>query len=145
MIISVSRRTGSGEIASWGGLFTYAPALAVSMAVFLFALGGIPPAVGWFAKFQLFTAVVKADTTLGYAAGVAMAVNSVISLGYYLGVMRTMFMDDVPDGDTTPVRVPPALVAAVGITVVATLVVGFLPGLVGDLADHATFALSLGE
>jgi len=145
VIISVSRRTGSGEIASWGGLFTYAPALAVSMAVFLFALGGIPPAVGWFAKFQLFTAVVKADTTLGYAAGVAMAVNSVISLGYYLGVMRTMFMDDVPDGDTTPVRVPPALVAAVGITVVATLVVGFLPGLVGDLADHATFALSLGE
>lgn len=145
VIISVSRRTGSGEIASWGGLFNYAPVLAVAMAVFLFALGGIPPAVGWFAKFQLFTAVVNADTTLGYAAGVAMAINSVVSLGYYLGVMRTMFIDDVPDGDTTPVRVPPALAAAVGITLVATLVVGFLPGLVGDIAEHATFALSLGE
>ncbi len=145
VIITVSRRTGSGEIASWGGLFNYAPGLAVCMALFLFALGGIPPAVGWFAKFRLFEAVVNADTVLGYAAGVAMAVNSVVSLGYYLGVMRTMFIDDVPDGDTTPVRVPPALLAAVGVTVIATLVVGVYPDLVGDLADHATFAFSLGE
>ncbi len=145
VIITVSRRTRSGELASWGGLFTYAPGLAVSMAVFLFALGGIPPAVGWFAKFQLFTAVVSPHHALGYAAGVAMAVNSVISLGYYLGIMRTMFMDDVPDGDTTPVKIPVALAAAVGITLAATLVVGLLPNLAADLADHATFALSLGD
>lgn len=145
VIITVSRRTRSGELASWGGLFTYAPGLAVSMAVFLFALGGIPPAVGWFAKFQLFTAVVSPHNALGYAAGVAMAVNSVISLGYYLGIMRTMFMDDVPDGDTTPVKIPVALAAAVGITLAATLVVGVMPNLAADLADHATFALSLGE
>ena len=64
VIITVSRRTRSGELASWGGLFTYAPGLALAMAVFLFALGGIPPAVGWFAKFQLFTAVVSAHTAL---------------------------------------------------------------------------------
>ena len=145
VIISVSRRTGSGEIASWGGLFTYAPGLAVAMAVFLFALGGIPPAVGWFGKFQLFTAVINGDTTLGYVAGVVMAINSVVSLGYYLGVMRTMFMDDVPDGDTTAVKVPVALTAAVGITLAVTLVAGFVPGLIGDLADYATFGLSLGE
>ena len=145
VIITVSRRTRSGELASWGGLFTYAPGLALAMAVFLFALGGIPPAVGWFAKFQLFTAVVSAHTALAYATGVVMAVNSVISLGYYLGVMRTMFMDDVPDGDTTPVKIPVALAAAVGVTLAATLVVGILPNLVADLAEHATFAFSLGE
>ena len=145
VIITVSRRTRSGELASWGGLFTYAPGLALAMAVFLFALGGIPPAVGWFAKFQLFTAVVSAHTVLAYATGVVMAVNSVISLGYYLGVMRTMFMDDVPDGDLTPIKIPVALAAAVGVTLAATLVVGILPNLVADLAEHATFALSLGE
>ena len=145
VIIAVSRRTGSGQISSWGGLFSYAPGLAVCMAVFLFALGGIPPPVGWFAKFQLFNAVLSADTPAAYVLGVVMAVNSVISLGYYLSVMRTMFMDDVPDGDVTPVRTPLPLMAAVGITVVATLVVGFLPGLVADLADGATFAFLPGR
>jgi len=145
VIITVSRRTRSGEISSWGGLFSYAPGLALAMAVFLFALGGIPPAVGWFAKFQLFGAVIGAHTPGAYAMAVIMAVNSVVSLGYYLGVMRTMFMDDVPDGDVTPVRVPFSLGAAVGLTLAATLVVGFVPNLVADLAQHATFALSPGK
>src|SRR5690606_9977869 len=121
VIISVSRRTGSGEISSWGGLFTYAPALAVSMALFMFGLGGIPPAVGWIAQFQLFNGAVSAGTPAAYAMGVIMAVNSVVSLGYYLPVMRAMFMDDAPDGDVTPVKLPVPLVAAVAITVVATV------------------------
>ena len=46
----------SGEISSWGGLFEYAPGLTVLMTVFLFALAGIPPLGGWFAKFLVFQA-----------------------------------------------------------------------------------------
>ena len=42
VIIAVSRRTGTGEIKSWGGLLTYAPGLAISMAAFLFALARHP-------------------------------------------------------------------------------------------------------
>jgi NADH-quinone oxidoreductase subunit N len=145
VIIAVSRRTQSGEITSWGGLFTYAPGLAVSMAIFLFALGGIPPMVGWFAKFQLFNAVISDGSASAYAMAVIMAVNSVISLAYYLGVVRTMFMDDAPHGDVTPVRTPVPLGAAVAITVVATLVVGVVPGVVADLAKGATFAFLPGQ
>lgn len=145
VIIAVSRRTGTGELSSWGGLFTYAPGLAVCMAVFLFALGGIPPAVGWFAKWQAFSATVGAGTGLGYAIAVVMAVNSVVALGYYLSIVRIMFMDDVPDGDLTPIKTPAPLLAVVGIAVVATLVVGFLPGLLDDIASGATFALTAGE
>lgn len=145
VIIAVSRRTGTGEIASWGGLFTYAPALAVSMAAFLFALGGIPIAAGWFAKFQAFTAVVSGDSTLGYVMGVVMAVNSVIALGYYLSLVRVMFMDDVPDGDTTPIRVPVTLGVVVGAAVIFTLAVGIFPGLVSDLAEGATLAFLPGS
>jgi NADH-quinone oxidoreductase subunit N len=144
VIIAVSRRTGSGELKSWGGLWNYAPGLAVSMAVFLFALGGIPPAVGWYAKFQAFTAVVGADTPLGYATGVIMAVNSVIALGYYLSIVRTMFMDEVPDGDHTPVKVPVPLGAVVAFAVTATIVVGVLPSIVSDIAAGASTALALG-
>ena len=142
VIITVSRRLGTGEISAWGGLWNYAPGLAVSMAAFLFALGGIPPAVGWYAKFQVFTAVVGADTTLGYAMGVIMAVNSVLALGYYLGLVRTMFMDDVPDGDETPVTIPAPLGAVVSVAVIATLLVAVLPGLVSDLAESAATALA---
>ncbi len=137
VIITVSRRTRSGEITSWGGLYSYAPGLAVAMAIFLFALGGIPPAAGWFAKFQLFNAVVGAGTPAAYAMGVVMAANSVVSLAYYLGLMRTMFMDDAPDGDLAPVKVPVALGAVVVLCVVGTLVGGILPSLAGDLADGA--------
>ena len=54
----------------WGGLFEYAPGLAVAMAVFLFALAGIPPLGGWFAKFQVFKAILSAGgTSAGYARG----------------------------------------------------------------------------
>ncbi len=140
-IITVSRRTGTGEITSWGGLFTYAPGLAVAMAIFLFALGGIPPAMGWFAKFLAFKAVVSADTGWGYAMGVVMAVNSVIALGYYLSIVRTMFMDEAPDGDVSPISVPVPLAAVVALASVVTIVVGAYPALVGDLAKGATFAL----
>jgi len=141
VILAVSRKTRSGEIASWGGLFEYAPGLAVSMAVFLFALAGIPPLVGWFAKFQVFRAVLGQGSWSGAALGVVVAVNSVISLYYYANIARVMFMETPPDGDRTPVRIPVALTAAVGIAVLATVVVGFVPGLVGDLSKHATFAL----
>jgi len=143
VIIAVSRRTGSGEITSWAGLFTYAPGLAVAMGAFLFGLGGIPPAAGWFAKFHLFTAVVGAGTPASYALGVVMAANSVISLAYYLGLMRTMFMDDPVDGDVTPIKIPVPLRAAVLITGIATIVLGVLPGLVARLSDGATFLTAL--
>ena len=142
VIITVSRRLGTGEISAWGGLWNYAPGLAVAMAAFLFALGGIPPAVGWYAKFQVFTAVVGGGTTLGYLMGVIMAVNSVLALGYYLGLVRTMFMDDVPDGDETPVAIPAPLGAVVTVAVVVTVLVGVLPGLVSDLAESAAVALA---
>jgi len=145
VIITVSRRTGTGEIASWGGLWTYAPGLAVSMAAFLFALAGIPIAAGWWAKFQSFTAVVSGDTGLGYAMGIVMAVNSVIALGYYLSLVRVMFMDDVPDGDVTPIRVPVTLGVVVAAALVFTLVVGIFPGIISDLAEGATFALTAGS
>ena len=50
VVIAVARKTRSGEIKSFGGLFGYAPGLTLLMTVFLFSLAGIPPLGGWFAK-----------------------------------------------------------------------------------------------
>ena len=107
VIITVARKTRSGEIESFGGLFEYAPGLTVLMTVFLFALAGIPPLGGWFAKFVIFRSTAGAGTGAGYVLAVFVGVNSVIALFYYARIAQEMWIKPVPDGDTTPVRVPP--------------------------------------
>lgn len=145
VIIAVSRRTRSGEITSWAGLFSYAPGLAVAMSAFLFSLGGFPPMVGWFAKFQLFRAVLSPHTAMGYAMALVMAVNSVLSMAYYLRITRSMFTDDAPDGDRTPVKVPVPLTAAIALCGIAVFVLGVLPSLLNRLAVAATLVASVGS
>lgn len=131
VVIAVSRKTRSGEISSYGGLFGYAPGLTVLMTVFLASLAGIPPLGGWYAKFGVFNAVLTARSGWGYTIAVVGAINAVIATAYYVNIMREMWMKPAPLGDVTPVRVPGSLKAALAITAVATLVFGILPGFTG--------------
>ncbi len=144
VVIAVSRKTKSGEVSSFGGLFGYAPGLAVAMTIFFASLAGIPPLAGWFAKFNSFKAVLDAGTTSAYVLASIAAVNTVIAAGYYMRVLRVVWMDEAPDGDVTPVRPPAPIVAALCLTAVGTIVLGVLPNLVarfGNLSD-LTGALS---
>jgi NADH-quinone oxidoreductase subunit N len=139
VVIAVARRTRSGEISSYGGLFSYAPGLGVAMTIFLASLAGIPPLGGWFGKFGAFKALLDAGTGWGYSLAVIAAINTVVSAAYYITVMREIWMKPAPvDSDVSPIRTPAALQAAVVITLGATVVLGVLPGLVaryGDLSD----------
>ena len=143
VVIAVARKTRSAEITSFGGLFSYAPALTVCMTLFLFALAGIPPAAGWFGKLEIFRALAGAGNFSGYSLAVLVGVNSVIAFAYYGRLMRVMWMDDAPDGDVTPIRVPPSLVAAVSITAVLTLAVGVFPRAFTHFTESVTL-LGLG-
>jgi NADH-quinone oxidoreductase subunit N len=137
-ILAVSRKTRSGDIASLGGLFSYAPGLSVLFTIFLASLAGIPPLGGWIGKFAAFQALLTDATPWAYVLAVIGAVNSVIAFGYYGNVMREIWMRPAPHGDTTPVVTPSSLQIALGITAVATLVFGVLPGIAlhfGDVAD----------
>ncbi|MFT3851533.1 MAG: NADH-quinone oxidoreductase subunit N [Ilumatobacteraceae bacterium] len=140
VVIAVSRKTRSGEISSYGGLFSYAPGLAVLMTIFLASLMGMPPLGGWYAKFGVFRAVLDAGGGWGYSIAVIAAINTVVATAYYITVMREMWMKPVPDGDVTPVRVPTSLQAALAITGITTIAFGVLPGLIsryGELSDLA--------
>ena len=138
VVLAVARKTRSGEIKSFGGLFSYAPTLTVCMTIFLFSLAGIPPAAGWFAKLSIFSSLASAGTASGYVLAVIVGLNSVIAFGYYGRFIRVMWMDEAPDGDRTPIKVPASLSFALIITVAVTLVWGVFPGALTHFTDHVT-------
>ena len=144
IIIAVARKTRSGEISSYGGLFGYAPGLAALMTIFMASLAGIPPLGGWFGKFTAFQALISAGTDWSYALAVVGAVNSVVAFGYYGNILREMWMKPAPLGDTSPVKVPSAIGVALAITGGSTLVLGVLPGLVIHFGDLAGLTGALG-
>ncbi len=139
VVIAVARKTRSGEIGSYGGLFEYAPAMAVTMTVFMAALAGIPPLGGWFAKFTVFRSVLDAGGFWPVTLGVVTAVNAVIAFAYYGRIIREMWMKPVPDGDRTAVRVAPSLTASLALCAVGVVLVGVLPQVVARFAELSLF------
>lgn len=144
IVMAVARKTRSGEISSYGGLFGYAPGLAVLMTIFMASLAGIPPLGGWFGKFAAFQSLISAGTTWSYALAVIGGINSAVAFGYYGNVLREMWMKPAPDGDTSPVVVRPSIAVALVITGVSTIVLGALPGLVIHFGDIAGLAGAFG-
>jgi NADH-quinone oxidoreductase subunit N len=138
VVIAVARKTRSGEISSYGGLLNYAPGLTLVMTVFLFSLAGIPPLGGWFAKFYIFRAALDAGTASAVVLAVIAGVNSVIALFYYAAIAKEMWMNPVPDDDRTPVSVPPALAAALGLTTIVVVAIGVYPQAFARLGDLAS-------
>jgi NADH-quinone oxidoreductase subunit N len=137
VVMAVARKTRSGEISSYGGLFTYAPGLTVVMTAFIFSLAGIPPFGGWFAKFYIFRTVVDSGTPAAIILGVIVAVNSVIALFYYAGIARQMWMSPAPDDDRTPIRIPAPLATSIGLCGVTVLALGIYPQIFARLGDLA--------
>jgi NADH-quinone oxidoreductase subunit N len=145
VVIAVARKTRSGRITSFGGLFSYAPGLTVLMTIFLASLAGVPPLGGWIAKFNVFRAVIDAENGWAYALALIGAVNTAIAAAYYIRVMREMWMNDPPDGDVNPVATPQPVAAALAITGAGTVVLGVVPGLVMRFADLQDLTGALGR
>ena len=142
VIIAIARKTRSAELKDLAGIVHTMPGMAWCMVLFIASLVGIPPLGGWFAKFSVFKVLIGADTGLGWATAIIMALNTAVAAYYYLNVAKTMIFDDAPDGDTTPApRTPPALTAAVALTLIATFVFGVLPGLLSNVTAYGPIAI----
>ena len=72
------------------GLSKNKPILSLSFLILLFSLAGIPPLAGFFAKFYVFMAVIKADM---YALAIIGLVTTVISAFYYLRIIKIIYFD----------------------------------------------------
>jgi NADH-quinone oxidoreductase subunit N len=100
----VSQRMGSDDIRAFAGLSRRSPYLALAMVAALLSLAGAPPLVGFVGKLFLFRSAMGEGLTLLVVVGV---VNVLISVFYYLGVVRAMYVDRAA-GDDQPLRVPAA-------------------------------------
>lgn len=78
-------------ISSLSGLSRTSPGLALALAIFMFSLAGIPPLLGFWSKFVVFDAAVRAGLWPLAAIGIA---ASVIGAFYYLKIVKTMYFDD---------------------------------------------------
>jgi len=145
ILITVARRTGSGDVSSFDGLRWWAPGLTGIMTLFLSSLAGIPPLGGWFAKFGVFRALIEADVWWAYVLAALAAINTVIAFGYYGKLASRMWFEDAPtEFDTQPLRIPFSLQASLGITAVATVAFGVYPAMITRFSDVAVPGLALG-
>ncbi|HOA10008.1 MAG: NADH-quinone oxidoreductase subunit N [Bacteroidales bacterium] len=89
VVMAIANVTGKEEIKDYNGLYKTNPLLSLTMMLAMFSLAGIPPTAGFFSKFFLFTDAAKG----GYYWLVFIAVlNTIISLYYYLLVVKAMFI-----------------------------------------------------
>lgn len=121
VVAAISSASGKENIDDYNGLYMTNPRLSLVMTLALFSLAGIPPVAGFFGKFFLFTAAAEK----GFYILVLIAVlNTIISLYYYLLVVKAMFINknETPVGkfkSDFPTRL------AIGICVAGIFFTGF--------------------
>jgi NADH-quinone oxidoreductase subunit N len=134
VIITWVQMNDSEEIADFKGMRERAPLLAGVLAGSLFSLAGLPLFAGFVTKFVLFQAATEEGYYWLAAIGV---VTSVISLYYYLQVMREVFVTKV-DGEPEPLRVPFVMQALAFVLMLGVFYIGLYPPQLFEAADNAT-------
>ncbi|MFH1733988.1 MAG: NADH-quinone oxidoreductase subunit N, partial [bacterium] len=124
VVDAAGRFLGGEETKHIKGLGKTSPALAVALAVFLFSLVGLPPLAGFIGKFYIFKALVMENMWTLAIIGI---VNSVISLVYYVRVVRDMFILE-PAEDAKPIPMSFGLGFLTLVFVVPTVVLGVFWG-----------------
>jgi NADH-quinone oxidoreductase subunit N len=96
VILSMRRSTGMVEsIDQLAGLARTSPTTAFFLAMLLFSMAGVPPLAGFFAKFYVFLAAIKAGL---YVLAVIGVLASVVGAYYYLAIIKIMYFDDAVEG-----------------------------------------------
>jgi NADH-quinone oxidoreductase subunit N len=138
-VVAILRnRTGSEELSTFRGLIYRSPVAVVLLGIFLLSLLGIPPLVGFVAKFQVFAAVYHAGQTasatrpwLGtvyYSLLVIGGLNTAFSAFYYLRVLKVMILEKAPEEiagqEPAPLSVPVPATAYTGLLGLAVIGLG---------------------
>jgi NADH-quinone oxidoreductase subunit N len=113
---------GTGEIAAFRGMWKRSPFMAASLLVCLLSLAGIPPAAGFLGKFYLLAETARQGRL--WLAAVAL-VMSVVSISYYISVVKTLVMEKAED--ESPIRIPFPQAMIMAVSVLITVGMGVFP------------------
>lgn len=119
------------------GLWGRRPWLALVMALCMFSLAGVPPTIGFVAKFYVFTAAWQAG--LGWLALVGV-ITSAIAAFFYLRIIVQMFMRE-PARELRAFRFDPALMLGIGLATIGILVLGIIPTPMIELVQQSLLGL----
>jgi len=123
VITSLRNRNVIGdELDDIAGLYSRAPVEAVLMLLFLLSLAGIPPAAGFLGKYYIFLSLIESQH---YWLAAAAVFYALFGLYYYLKIANAMFMRESMETERLPVSA--GMRAALGVTALATLVIGIYP------------------
>ncbi len=137
IVILLETRVGSKlEFGELAGLSKAHPYLSTLLALFMLALAGFPPTIGFFGKFYLFSAAVASGFIWLAVIGV---LNSFISVYYYFRVVKVSFLDRF-EGVYAPVNYSPAIVVVLILTIAGTIALGIFPGPLLEFTRTAIFA-----
>jgi NADH-quinone oxidoreductase subunit N len=108
-IVALRNQLRSENLADWRGLGRQSPRLAASLALALFSLVGLPPLGGFFGKLAIFSGLVQGanhEPVLWLVLGAGI-LNTVLSLFYYINILRVMILEERPaDPNVGTVRLP---------------------------------------
>ena len=123
------------EIDELSGLARTNLPLAFGLMILMFSLAGIPPLVGFFAKYYVFLAAIQAGL---YPLAIIGVLASVVGAYYYLRIVKVMFFDDARD-PFQPVRFAAGLVLSISAVLMVVGVVALGPFVDAALAAAQTF------
>ncbi len=139
VVMIVANKTGNESLSSYKGLGYRSPVVGVAMVIFLISLTGLPPTAGFVGKLYLFAALVDAQWIWLAIVG---ALNSVVSLYYYVRILRNIFLRD-PEGESTPLAFSSMQIVLLMALVVPTLVFGIYFGPITDFANASLLMFGL--
>lgn len=92
VIGAIENATGKVSMDDYRGLYRSNPRLSVAMMLAMFSLAGIPPFAGFFSKFFIFTSAINQGSVAIYVLVLIALINTIVSLYYYLLVVKAMFI-----------------------------------------------------
>ena len=145
VITLVMRHLATEDISGLAGLNQRSPLLAATLTVAMVSLAGIPPLAGFFGKFLLFKAVIEAAQTTGnhgyYCLAFTALAGVIISLYYYLGVIRAIYWSKDP-ADLSPIELSAPAKISIFACIAGIFWLGLFPNTVLNLAVQAATVLS---
>ena len=141
-MVCISHRIDSAEIEDYAGMIRRSPFFAITLALALIALIGVPPTGLFFAKIYIFAAAINTGESLMTWLVIIGVVNSVVSAYYYLRIIKVMFLQPAINsqrlGASWPVNV------ALGVAALSMLWLGVAPNTLLSAAEQAVTALAGG-